>query len=650
MHISNVSAQNFKGSTFKHELFPLTLIGGKNWVGKSTITDAIRLALLGKLREVPATKELPGEKATFQLSSGVYMNVGVTLSPEGIRMERTWSTKGSSVAMQVDGTLPQAVEDSLGFMLNIEEFFGLSEDKRNAYLFSAIPLGSEFSQDALIAKIKNIRVATNNVASEKAIQKVIAELENIDNSGGNIQSYYEQALELVKTLKSSADAYHKRMTAGAQMIASLQAMEEQAKAYDPVQLAARRSALNDQENQLSTDYGKLKQARDQHDRSATMIQNARDYIEAHKDFDKTTPDTLAKARPTLAAELVRLIEEHRKAAKIMSGAASAAGTAKAILRERAGDMDGANDAVENFDKHTCCPTCGAKTKGWKTAVLKTLQDTADAAKVAYDKAKVAVEEAEAVHKKADTAYETVNTAMEQAKKKLEEHDELARTANSIFQKFSSAEATLKAFPDQQPTDSGYTVQLTELQEKIGDLRAERGKIEMDIAKSQAIQADIKRIAQSQQERMTAEAEVAVCKQVLDILIEDREQLVKTAVDKIIGRVNYFTKGILRSELVFENAQFCYRHEKGHLVTYRTFSGGEKLFAYMAISLALSTLSPFKLAIIDELGRLHPEVLPLLLDRVQKALEDGLLDQFIGAIPATKIDSMKEKGFTTLLVK
>ena len=46
-YLKKIKARAFKGRSFEHSLGPVTLIHGGNFLGKTAVADAIRIALLG---------------------------------------------------------------------------------------------------------------------------------------------------------------------------------------------------------------------------------------------------------------------------------------------------------------------------------------------------------------------------------------------------------------------------------------------------------------------------------------------------------------------------------------------------------------------------------------------------------------------------
>lgn len=647
MYLTKVSYQNFQGSSANHDLKPLTLIGGGNGRGKSTIANAVVLSLLSKLPSVPATKELPGEKATFQLASGPYMSVGVDTNDQHY-VRRSWATKGKSVTQTVDGGLPDEIEATLGTMLNIDSFFDQSAPARVSYLFSVIPISKEFTPEGLITKIRGIKVGQHTEAVDKAIDKLIENIKAFAEGTDNIQEFYEQAVVSVKEQKSDADAAVKQMAAGTDMIVQLQSMEEQVKAFDPVALAAKRSGLIDKENQLNSEHGRISQVRSQKLRNAKLVADAKLIIDAHPDFDPSVIEKKKTRRDELTHKLVELEAAQSAKRRAMNDASSALSSAATVLRERASDRDGCENNVEGFDKHTACPTCKAKAKGWKTEVMKTLQAALEAAEKAYAEAKDANRLATEAHSKANTEFLEASRLYQEARS---EHQTLQREVEAGTQiqiKLSGAKATVQNAGD--TTDGGEVKQMDDIMAKLTALREERSQVDQDIANATRMQQDIKRLAQSQKERQTAEAEAVVLKEAQIIIAAQKELMVNTAVQGVLAKAHFFTKGILDFTLAYQNNEFGYVDPQGgHWVSYRVFSGYERKIAFMAISLALSSTSKFKLAILDELGTLEPEVQDKFLDRIKEAVEVGVLDQFIGIMPVRKFSLERSKDFHTILV-
>lgn len=648
MYISNVSGQHVKGRTFNQPLARATLIGGGNYIGKSAIADGIRLGLLGKLPEL-------GEKATFELSSGPYMNIGLEFQPDpSVFIRRSWSSRGKSVSQSIEGALPPEVENALGTLLNIDEFFAMSEAKRIDFLFGAATLPEDLTVEAVIAKVKNIRLEENTEGTEKAIDKVIRKLRDANAETDTLQLFYESAVEALKAYKSEVDAYLKRMAAGAQAITQLQSMEEQAKALDPVNLQSKRSGLLDQENTLAGEYGKLAQSKTEKQRKANQITEAKRLI---AEIEGASPVALteevvagyATDRDDLTHK-VSSLEQARDAARAkVSETSKVLAAAGSLKRTAAGNMDGAQQAVDDFDKMECCPTCKASKKGWKAAVLATLNEALTAATTAFNEAKDAYQKAELAHAEAEGAFTNTNNDYVHARAKLEEVRNTAATVDRTWVKLVSARNTLKALGDTTDEITEQT-RLDQITEEITEIRRQRALVDADIAKAAQTTADIKRIAQTAKERKEADGEALVIKAALEMLAEDKEKLVNSAVGSILQQVNYFTRDVLKGELAYENNQFGYKTKTGGWVSYRVFSGTEKLVAYMAISLALASRSPFKLAIVDELGRLDRKTLWAFLSRVKHAIDDGIIDQFVGVIPSEElVNDAAQMGFTPVIV-
>ena len=121
---------------------------GKNGAGKSTVLQAIQLALLGY---IPGTDK--NKAAIFQHSNGPIISVQITIDDNGIKtvITRTWKKKGSSVEtsakIQPDRDLDEYLENILkGIELpvfNFNEFSAMSANKLKDWFINFLPPSSD---------------------------------------------------------------------------------------------------------------------------------------------------------------------------------------------------------------------------------------------------------------------------------------------------------------------------------------------------------------------------------------------------------------------------------------------------------------------------------------------------------------------------
>jgi DNA repair exonuclease SbcCD ATPase subunit len=112
--IKSITATNFKGRSFAHELAPINIVTGPNDSGKTAVADAIRVGLLGYL---PSLGKTAG--ATFQLAKGTAMGVRVDMNGGGV-VSREWEMKKGRVSSKgADSGFPDMLFD-------LKPFFSLS--------------------------------------------------------------------------------------------------------------------------------------------------------------------------------------------------------------------------------------------------------------------------------------------------------------------------------------------------------------------------------------------------------------------------------------------------------------------------------------------------------------------------------------------
>jgi hypothetical protein len=83
---------------------------------------------------------------------------------------------------------------------------------------------------------------------------------------------------------------------------------------------------------------------------------------------------------------------------------------------------------------------------------------------------------------------------------------------------------------------------------------------------------------------------------------------------------------------------------GRWITAATFSGAETAATHAAISAALGAQAPVKIAVVDELQRMDAALKRLFVINVGKAINDGVLDQFVGAdVDGTVYEAIRDEA-------
>lgn len=143
MKLSSIRIQGMH--TVQDKTYPLNRINyfyGKNGAGKSTIMQAVQLALLGY---IPGTDKK--KSAIFRHCNGHHMSVELTLSNEdgtNVVINRSWTRKGKDVSASVV-TTPEDIDIAaiIGELslpiLNFNEFIGMTSNKLKDWFINFLP-------------------------------------------------------------------------------------------------------------------------------------------------------------------------------------------------------------------------------------------------------------------------------------------------------------------------------------------------------------------------------------------------------------------------------------------------------------------------------------------------------------------------------
>ena len=153
MKINRIQIDNVLGarSIDVHLETPVTLISGKNGAGKSSIKEAILMAITGDVPRVRLKKEYPALVHTGYKAGGVLVEV------EG---GKHYALNLPKAASQVDPDLPTG--DAIGVALNGQRFASMTPDERRAFLYAVTGCkitSAEASKRMLARKLDEAKVA-----------------------------------------------------------------------------------------------------------------------------------------------------------------------------------------------------------------------------------------------------------------------------------------------------------------------------------------------------------------------------------------------------------------------------------------------------------------------------------------------------------
>jgi hypothetical protein len=134
MFINQVRGHNFKGQSFETGLGQMTLISGDNFAGKSTIADAMRLALAGYLPAVG--KGAPALWGTLAGNPEKEGTMEVQIGFDTGRTSKITFSRTKKGSVSVDGAVPAdlALDPML---LDVRQFFTMTAAQRTAVIFGA---------------------------------------------------------------------------------------------------------------------------------------------------------------------------------------------------------------------------------------------------------------------------------------------------------------------------------------------------------------------------------------------------------------------------------------------------------------------------------------------------------------------------------
>ena len=155
----------------------------------------------------------------------------------------------------------------------------------------------------------------------------------------------------------------------------------------------------------------------------------------------------------------------------------------------------------------------------------------------------------------------------------------------------------------------------------------------------ARQADLQRLAQAEQARDSAKADQTFAGKLADTLRTIQSESVERAFRPMLEIANRFASGVIKTPLAYHDGDIGTWRD-GVWVTHKTMSGVEKLVTYAAIQAALASTAPVRLMILDEMLRAQGEPLDHLMDAAAKAVENGMVDSFIGIVPGHAKDWQK----------
>jgi hypothetical protein len=616
MKLKSISAVNLAGSSFEQELADITLYHGPNFAGKSTRINALALALCHKL---PGLAETPRD----------IFDSFATGNPLTVQCEAdNGDFAGGCWDRDKKGKIETTFEGGLSapaLLFSMAEFLDLSAKERTRFLFSVLPPPplDKVGPDAIVTMLKNVKCEPHTEAHEAAVNELADAVRKSYTDSGEgmaftVQEWLEQLVEEIATTTKDAKAAAKTMRSTALGNVALRA---DAPALGPVE-AAMRKAQQEHTNAVGAESKALSEfttAERAHQEAKATAESYRMPAE-----DYVTP--LKNERAELEAWLAK--EDDGRPVASNTTQAAALGSAMAKWRDAKMAYEVARSAVADFDSLVCCPTCKAKAKGWKDAVLETLKATVNSTSKELDEAGDKKKLAEAAKKDADEAMQAdanrIATIRTKRKRLTEVTASLQRMADDA-QKAGPAATAAASLPTLAATAQEAAQRYKEAQTARAAAKGTLDAAETAHRGAVADAASGRSAQQATEKALVLEAKAEVGQALRDLLADLLAECVRLSIAPLIGLCNDLCGGILPAPIEFVDGEVVLR---GKGPSHKTMSGSERAILYCALSVGLATTAPLRLVVLDELSRLDRANKVALLIRLAQLIEQGKIDQAI----------------------
>lgn len=625
MKLSKITATNFKGSSFSYELDPLTVFIGNNFKGKTRIIDAIIVALLGYHPSLGKTA-----KATFGLASGREMEVRAEFQM-GPTIRRRFYLKGDTV--KVDEDLPEAwdqVVEQLPVMLDASLYFSLTDRQRVDYVFANCALRDGWDAQSIMDRVRKKACADSDPKTFASWEECL--LGDAKNDGAlKPQAFIEYALERFTQIWKDSKASGERMEKAIQGVSELRAQDEAGIPLATLegmagQLTRKVADLNERRGRLLGSFTAMKAARirrEEIDRELRFGEkNATELLQA-TDKRRLLQEAIAALPAVTQSDVQNLwtaVCGHKNTADLLN----------TEISKQTKERERAERLLADMATKTECPYCGASGEGWKAINTAELNGAINDAKEAVADAQAKLK---ATRAKLEAAVSEHTKALGVTAERGRLESELAAVTLSI-NRLESTNGRASALKEERARlmadDPELTAQVEMLQTELNVQNEELRSVNEGLKKAQGRKLELQRLAAAEKARDEAKAEQAVAKAAGTELRCIQAEMVAAAFEPLLKVANSFFGPVLRAPLAYNPAGGeIGMWVDGQWIAHYTFSGTEKALTYAAMQMALASTGPFRLMLLDELGRIDPANVRKVLGRVVEAVRAGVIDNFIG---------------------
>jgi len=642
--IEKIALDNFKGTSDFANLTQLNIFRGTSGSGKSTWLEAVRVAILG---HDPGYGKLLAETISF--SSGDIMEVGVYNSD--VRVNRVFSKDRSGKATQKifineEGMTAKAAEPLLAehfgqfpMMLNPDEFFEMSDDKKIAFLFglSDTETNSEVLRRKCMLAILSLyteavnfileyefdnadpftmaedtfanflgksikKIAEKDVPAGRAITKIFSEFltPTLPNGQATLSMYtstLRNEINATRRAKQDAEAANRKLTEEkAEKMNLVNYNEEENKTF----IEAYRQEISDIEKELHT-REKFKSARERLEGG----------IATHEAAVAANKETVLNLESVLLSK-----EETKELKATTTGRYNTTNTLMEASSVAIEELKGLNEVFSKLNTvHVVpkCTTCGVNISCEKCKPPTAAKKKKTEKEIIELRARIAVHEEhinsiKSAIEASNKDHERLVAELEQQKVKLNDYVIATQHQIELEKLLVEEKKNLESLEEPGAGTETLEVQVKGLKEKLGErLVAEKNH--------QWLRTLAATIARSNETINNSEALLSALSVSENAVKGVRDELTQSAISPIEEACNDLLQKVDPSfNLTYdiEDGKFEIRciGVKGKEVDFKTLSGGEKVLYLSAQLLALMAIVNPKLKILEvELGEVSGNLVP-----------------------------------------
>ena len=659
MKINQITATNVKGRSFDHELKPLTIITGENAKGKTAITDAITIAMLGYHPSLGKTN-----KATAKLAgAGAVMEVNASFD-NGTELKRRWELKKTGTSLKTEGEAKDLDLEIGAF--DVDAFITAPLTTKIETIARTLPASGEaITPKSLADKIKSRdnahliadwegtgktfgdqrkeaeEIRRDLRAEKKMMEETIAGIEmlGLDDEDQDPPSHDEIQKAKEEMMQASARVNQKNMA-----LAALKSKQ----ASKPSQ----REPSHEDFIQLENDYhyavdtlDAAQKAAAQARESANEIKSLQDRINGIREIHE---NEIAKAKSNIDYDVqYPELEDPEVAINRISETRDFLSGTKSLLQKHEQELGKIVSQYDEMIQAKECPCCKRKGEGFKTAIKK----IADESIINLEKE---IKQNSTVIKNVEKELETLtqNYAIINGRKAIEDISKCEKKLRKLEKatpqadiaqlksRLSTASGALQVnvdikkkwdfyreFANESDKIPGIESEISELEIQEYDLKESlQSLVDKREGLSKVIH-DRQRQAEGRTRLKAIKAEQTAYNKLIKDLKDAELNAAKQAFMPMSKITSVFLNGVVEGELTMRDTDIGIERD-GQFIHFSTLSGAEQLAVGCSIKAAIANASASKILIADEVARMTVNLRKQFAKNCKQAITDKIIDQVI----------------------